>query len=360
VSDLSGLSVRVATEADIPAMVALLQRAFGTWPRHPDPRIPPEEHLRWKFNNHEIARRIQTVAELEGRMVSVRLRLMQTVLIQGRPALLRQAVDDAVDPDYQGRGVNREMSRYFNENLKTGDVAWSFSTSVTAHKRLEEGFTTLGRELVVLYRALGLRALSGLGRASADEDFGRQVRARALLRAVASSAKPRRSGSVEIRGLERFPESADRLFEESRRNFDWILLRTASYLNWRYAHPSAGRYRIRGAFERDELTGYCVIRIGGPSAHIADLLALPGRSRVADALVGDALEIAAASGAGGVVCWLVCDHPYFELVRGRGFVVTDSNPGCAVRNEKLEPGALAFLERPEARVHLTADDSDWV
>ena len=36
-------------------------------------------------------------------MISVRLRLMQPALIEGRPVLLRQAVDDAVDPDYQGR-----------------------------------------------------------------------------------------------------------------------------------------------------------------------------------------------------------------------------------------------------------------
>jgi hypothetical protein len=229
---------------------------------------------------------------------------------------------------------------------------------VVAHRPGQEGFTTQGREQVVLYRALGLRALSASGRAG--EDFGRGVKARGLLRALASGARPRRSGSVEIRGLERFPESADRLFEESRREFDWILVRSASYLNWRYAHPSAGRYAIRGAFEGDVLTGYCVTRIGGPCAHIADLLALPGRSRVADALVVDALEIAARSGAGGVVCWLVCDHPYFDLVRRRGFVVTGSNPGCMVRNEKLEPGALAFLERPEARVHLAAGDSDWV
>jgi predicted N-acetyltransferase YhbS len=358
VSELEGLSVRVPTEADIPAMVSLLVRAFGHWPRFPDPGIPPAEHLRWKLDNHEIARRIHTVAEIDGRMISVRLRLMQPALIQGRPVLLRQAVDDAVDPDYQGRGVNREMTRYFNDHLRTGDVAMNFSTSVVAHRRAQERFTTLGRELVVLYRALGLRALSASSRAGGD--FGRGVKARGLLRALASGARPRRSGTVEIRGLERFPESADRLFEESRREFDWILVRSASYLNWRYVHPSAGRYRVRGAFQRDELTGYCVIRVGGPCAHIADLLVLPGRSDVADALVVDALEIAARSGAGALVCWLVCDHPYFELVRGRGFVVTGSSPGCMVRNEKLEPDALAFLERPEARVHLTAGDSDWV
>src|SRR3972149_657783 len=112
----------------------------------------------------------------------------------------------------------------------------------------------------------------------------------------------RAGGSGETRGLERFPESADRLFEESRREFDWILVRSASYLNWRYVHPSAGRYGGRGAFPRDALTGYCVIRVGGPCAHIADLLVLPGRSDVADALVGDALQIAARSGAGAVVC----------------------------------------------------------
>ena len=54
------------------------------------------------------------------------------------------------------------------------------------------------------------------------------------------------------------------------------------------------------------------------------------------------------------------DHPYFEIVRGRGFVVTGSSSGCMVKNEKLEPDALDFLELPEARVHVTIGDSDWV
>lgn len=358
--ELSGLSVRVPSEADIPDMVTVLLRAFGTWPNFPDPRVTPAEHLRWKLNNHEIARRIHTVAELEGRMISVRLRLMQTALIRGRPVLLRQAVDDAVDPDYQRRGVNKQMSEYFEEHLITGDVAMNFSTSVVAHRRPEQGYRTFGRELAVLYRALGLKALSAFGRAGRGEAFGRRVRVRGVLHALATVTKPTRFGPIEIHGLERFPESVDRLFERSQREFDWILLRSASYLNWRYAHPSAGRFSIRAAFQKDELIGYCVVRIGGPCAYIADLLALPGRRDVAGALVVDALEIAARSGANAVVCWLMRDHPYFELVRGRGFIVTGSTPGCMVKNEKLEPTALDFLDRPETRVHLTAGDSDWV
>jgi hypothetical protein len=358
--ELTGLTVRVPTESDIPAMASVLLRAFGTWPRFPDPRITPEQHLRWKFDNHEVARKIHTVAEIEGRMISVRFRLMQTALIRGRPVLLRQAVDDAVDPDYQGRGVNTAMTRYFNDHLITGDVAMNFSTSVVAHRRFQTGYRTLGRELAVLYRSLGLKAFSNLGRADPSEGFSRRIRVRGFLRALTTAPKPMRFGSIEIHGLDHFPESVDRLFEHSQREFDWILLRRASYLNWRYAHPSAGRFSIRAAFENDELAGYCVVRVGGPCAHIADLLVLPGRTDVADALVADALDIAAGSGAKAVVCWLVRDHPYFEVVRGRGFVVTGSTTGCMVRNEKLEPDALEFLDRPAARVHLTAGDSDWV
>ena len=301
--ELVGVSVRVPSEADIPAMTSVLLRAFGTWPTFPDPSISPEDHLRWKFDNHEIARKIHTVAELEGRMISVRLRLMQTALIRGRSVLLRQAVDDAVDPEFQRRGVNKVMTDYFNDHLITGDVAMNFSTSVIAHKRLESEYRTFGRELLVLYRALGLRALSNLGRTGRGEGFRRRVRARGILLALAAAVRPKRIGPIEIHRLERFPDSVDRLFEHSQREFDWILLRTSDYLNWRYAHPSAGRFSIRAAFQKDELTGYCVVRIGGPLAHIADLLVLPGRTDVADALVVDALEIAAAPMRWSAGCW---------------------------------------------------------
>ena len=199
-----------------------------------------------------------------------------------------------------------------------------------------------------------------VSRPGAGESFVRRVRARGLLRALAAAARPSRLGPIEIRGLERFPEAADRIFEQAHRKFDWILLRTARYLNWRYAHPGSGRFTIRAVLQKDELIGYCVVRLGGPCTHIADLLVLPGRRDVADALLVDAREIAASSGAAAIVCWLVSDHPYFDLVRRRGFVVTGATTGCMVKNEELEPDALDFLDRPETRVHLTAGDSDWV
>ena len=72
------------------------------------------------------------------------------------------------------------------------------------------------------------------------------------------------------------------------------------------------------------------------------------------------LEIAARSGAGAVVCRPGARPSALRAGARSRFVVTGSSSGCMVRNEKLEPDALAFLERPEARVHLTAGDSDWV
>src|SRR5690606_5373908 len=84
--------------------------------------------------------------------------------------------------------------------------------------------------------------------------------------------------------------------------------------------PRAGRFTIRVAEADGEVLGYSVIRTARATADIADLLVLPGRPDVAEALVRDAVAVSKQSGSSAVRSWMIRGHPYEALLGNVGFV----------------------------------------
>ena len=117
---------------------------------------------------------------------------------------------------------------------------------------------------------------------------------------------------------------------------------------------------MRSITDRDRLLGYAVLRTAGDKAYLADLLALPGRIDVLEALVADAVALAHRAGASGVECWLSGGHPYRAALRRQGFF--DSRLDVAVEFHPIAATAedLRCLRDPGARVHFQMGDTDMV
>jgi hypothetical protein len=163
-----------------------------------------------------------------------------------------------------------------------------------------------------------------------------------------------------IAALERFDERIGGFFEEAARPFDFIVVRSADYLHWRYCDPAAGRFTIRVAEQQGRLLGYLVFKIAEGEGYIADLLALPGRSDVVRSLVEDALRHFREAGVEQVTCWMVSRHPYNGILRRYGFLDSGKDVGFGCREVSLDRSDLDFLEDLRARIHLTHGDTDWI
>src|SRR3546814_384679 len=121
--------------------------------------------------------------------------------------------------------------------------------------------------------------------------------------------------AFEVRSLDRFDERIDTFCIEAATAFDLIQARDQGYLNWRYADDRAGQFTIRIAEDAGgRLLGYLVLRTGRATTDLADLLALPGRTDVAQALVRDAVGLSRATGASAVRSWTMRGHPYEALL----------------------------------------------
>ena len=363
-----GARVRNAVEADEAQMVQLLLRAFHRWPALPI-EVPALEHLRWKMRSDPIAARHQLVAELDGRVAATMLRIVRRVRVRGRDCLGRDSVDAAVDPRYQGRGLFGAIDDCAEESPRTAefDLSLWFSTNPRTRRRSKpEKWKSLANPIQVLQKPYDARAVVARRRVK----YGAGVPAplavlrieleRAVNRLLHRPYGGRARCGWSINTLERFDERIGGFFDEAAKPFDFIVVRSTDYLNWRYCDPAAGRFTVRVAEQEGRLLGYLVLRVAEGEGYIADLLALPGRSDVVRSLIEDALRIFRGAGVEQVTCWMISRHPYNGILRRYGFFDSRVDVGFKYEPTRLPASELQFLDDPRARIHLSHGDSDWI
>jgi len=296
-------------------------------------------------------------------------------------------VDAALHPDVRGRALvetfrslRREMDGWEHADFSFGFASHPASLRLRGYQGkhdLGPSLRTYLRPLDLLRFARGERApvaATGASRTRAQIEAaqgrrrkptlvrilgwqGRRIRHRLQHRRLAISPQ----SAFELRTYDHFDDRIDAFFAEASSAFDFIQVRDAVFLNWRYADDRAGQFTIRVAESEGVTLGYLVLRAGPRTTDIADLLVLPGRVDVAHALIGDAVAAARTAGSSAIRSWMVSGHPYAELLSDHGFLrVRTTAQAVFDTNARTNAEELAFLGEPSTRVHLMLGDSDHV
>lgn len=139
----STLDVRQATDADLPAVLELLQASLG-W-------VPDDAYARffaWKHHESPFGRSPAWVAvdpKAEGRIVGFRTFSRWEFDRGGETVTAVRAVDTATHPDYQGRGIFSLLTRQALDELATEKVGFVFNTP---NDRSRPGYLKMGWQLV--------------------------------------------------------------------------------------------------------------------------------------------------------------------------------------------------------------------
>ena len=334
----SGLTVRRYDDpADDPRLLQLLEEAFGGWPA--GGAADAAAHLRWKLHSRPEAARSHVVAEIDGRIVGAVFYLVQEVKVGDRLLHARQGIDACISPGYRKRGVMAEIRR-FSWELDVGSFDLQFGP--TGHRaviRLDdrEGAARFAEHVDVLRHPLERSSPADDAQPGAGERPGWTI-------GVAS----------------RFDERIDEFWTEASQPFDFIVVRTKDYLNWRYCDARAGTFTILLAEQDDRILGYAAVCVRRGTGRIADLLALPDRSDIARSLIGAAVDHLRAAGASSVECWTTKHHAYRGLLKRGGFTVRQRSTRLTYGPMREPAATFEFLGRPGAAVHFLAGDSDLV
>lgn len=236
---MSDFEVRVATEADRPAVLSLLGVALG-W--REDARFP--QLFGWKHEQNPFGPSPGLVALDGDRLIGFRT-FLRWEFRDARGARWRavRAVDTATDPEYQGRGVFRALTTRAVDELARAGVDFVFNTP---NHQSRPGYLRMGWQVV--------------GRLPAAVRFRSPA---AVLRALRAQAPAERwSVPVEV-GRPARDVLADPRIDElisalgSTRGLHTN--RSADYLRWRYGFPPLAYRAV--TVSTDATDGLAIFRV---------------------------------------------------------------------------------------------------
>ena len=372
----SPCSIRRATTADMPAVLAFIGETYG-----PGAPFKDAARLSWQFSGapwrddpsddpalwiaHDGARVVGTIGVQDG-----------AAWIGAERVPAGWIVDVMVHPDRRGQGLGHEIHAAVMRERTTLVTL----TMAAATRRIAEraGAITLGPTAQFVcparlgaatvarylrYKSAGRGRLAPPLRAFAASGLGPAAvalagRAAARLRLAARGPRGEALRGFEIEETGRFPEEIDGFWQEVRAELPAVFDRSAAALNWRFADCPGLSYRRFLLRRQGRLRGYLVTRLGVaeelPVGVVADLLVRPGDAAAADDLLALARETLLPR----------CD--FLEAAASAPFLAAALRRAGFLATRRMHPTVVCSDPALRARIagrrdawYFTKGDHDW-
>lgn len=362
------MSTRPYEKGDEVEIVSLLKRVFENWPRF-DLTPSSLDHWRWKYEDNPPKMKVVAVAESGGKIVGSHHGIYSRVKIGDKSVLAQQGTDLAVDKDFRGKGLYAKMQVVKDQlAVEAGaTLGYGLSTNPIVVGKLHE------RNLPFPSPVQHMVNIRDIDLHLKNSDYPDEIKKKygylgiSGLNSMRNKFKSKISSDsgIQISEIGRFDEKIDRFWMEVKLGYYFIIERDREYLNWRYCDKRGGDYKLLQATENERVTGYIVLRLNRinkeyPRGYIVDLLTLPGRLEVADALIRKAVEFFTDKGVNFVQALAINGHPYKDLLEGKGFVNGMANYYLGYRVIKPEEAIKDFESAPPEKLHFTFGDLDWI
>jgi GNAT superfamily N-acetyltransferase len=331
-------SIRPYQSGDEQGILELLQLAFNDWAK----RKAPLEHWKWRYCDSPIKHLI-SLAISDDMIIGVNHCSLNN-LIMGTSYLPAYFAGDVVThPNYRGMGIYSKLidtnAAYVEKNgFKFG--YWLSSNPIVLSNNIKRRNEIFPHSISYMVRIR-------------DIDLHLQKRPmenESILRlgylAYAALNKIKTTLITELKSKENyiteeiksFDERIDEFWENVKGGYSFILEKNHTYLNWRYCDPRGGDFAVRQVVKDGAVLGFIAIQLtrldGYLEGFVMDLLALPGRLDVVDALLKDGCDYFDKLGVNAFYYMVVDGHPYQEISEKIGFVNSRRKPyiGCQVND----------------------------
>ena len=321
--------IRPYRKGDEEEIVKLLELVFNGWP-HFDLSCTPLDHWRWKFEENPLKKISIAVSESDNRIIGCAHLTPQNIKIGSKSLLCFQAMDSAVHPDFRRMGVWNKMDEQRQELLVKADANIHYSISgnpILWAQAMRLGSIRFPRPIIELVRIhdIKLHLKMRPNENALVKKYG-YLLLKALNRVRNTLTRtPSITPGLHIEDVNRFDDRIETFWEEIKDGYSFIQERDRERLNWRYCDSQGGDYVIKQAEEYGSIIGYIVMRINRyrenyPMGYIIDLLTLPERLDVADALIKEAIRYFDDLKVNIIQCCIVKDHPYEKLYQRHGLL----------------------------------------
>jgi GNAT superfamily N-acetyltransferase len=350
----AGVEVRRRRPEDSEALLSMYQEIFGAeeteasrrrwhWQYQENPYRPPEGPEIWVACEGET---------LLGQYATMPVRLK----VAERTLRASWGMDVMVKPGIQRKGIGSRLFLYWDRQVEASLGLGLSPSSYALFRKLQ--WQDVG-PVPCYTRLLDVRAL--LARRLGG--FVASLLAPAARFVLALAFPARRSASAEA-GVRVQPLSGgfgpafDRLWERAAPGFDFVVERSARYLEWKYRQVPFVSYEVFQAVAGDELSGYLVLRVAErPPLRlglIVDLFAHPEDQASLAALVDQAVRWGRERRVARLQAFAL-DRRLGAALRRQGFFEIGSPMQFCL---KINRDVDKDFYRDTSRWHVTFGDSD--
>jgi GNAT superfamily N-acetyltransferase len=318
--EMNRWKVRDGNQKDLRGILSLRKIVFGEQEKDK----LDERFWRWEFEEGPDGKALIYIVEDKNKIIGHFADIPRRFSVQGKMVLGTLSLDLMVHPDYWRKGIFAAMGRYGAQKVKQENGLFLFAFPIRSETIV--GLKKIGwKEVVKLPVLVYPIKFSGI--------INRYLRFPPLSLLVGGVArffyffffgwrKKEKMKGVEIKRIHELDEQFDLFWEKAIPLYPVMGVRDRNYLNWRYLQHPTRTYEIYGAFQKEEMKGYIVLRkvdlLNFNSAVIVDLLALDEVTLAA--LVEKGIQHSRQEGADLLGFMVPQNHVYYHIPRRRGFL----------------------------------------
>jgi hypothetical protein len=327
--NMSNILIRKYLEGDEAGIVSLLDSTFNGWP-HVDTELSPIEYWRWKYLETPLPSEISVGVD-GTKIVSCHHTNTLKIQLIDKEIPGATALDFAVHPDYRGMGLSSRTSRCTEKNQEHLGIHFRYfiTRNPLLIKSYQDSSTPKNR------RPFFPKTLVNMTRI---RDIDLQL-----------DTMPEKYGSLKgigVKGLQKWNQLTTRkgtinkdlqisledrftgctpFLEKISDEYRFMVKRSEEYLNWKYAYPKLGDYRISIISEGENMLGYSVLRINRynphyPVGYIVDMLTLKDRTDALNNLLFNATTYFDENNINIVNSQIIKGHYSQKLLENHGFL----------------------------------------
>lgn len=363
-------SVKPYHPGDEEEILELLELVFNRWP-HFDLRCTPIEHWAWKFKDNPIHKIIISLSISDGKIIGCFHNVIQRLKIGNSIFLSCHGLDVAVHPNHRRKGIYTKTRSFVDELEAKAEVKFHYSIDtnpILIKQSKQRGHVSLPFTLIILVRIndvnFQLRMMPT--KYAWIKKYGFRLiklynKFRNALRRF-----PSLDQNFTISEIQSFDDRINIFWNEVKGYYNFIVERSKTYLNWRYCDIRSGNYIVRQVEDESEILGYSVLRINRyleeyPVGYIVDMLTLPDRFDIIEALVEDAVTYFNKNDINIIQFMCVKNYQYKALFYKFGFLDSRIRPFINYPpNPEIDKQLNKINKSNENKTHFVFGDYDAI
>lgn len=261
-----------------------------------------QAYVNWKFLENPAGEAFGYGAWDSDRLVGFVSLTPYRVCINGEEHTASQGADTMVDAEYRGQGLFTKLTQNLLDEMNKRGWLWRYSApghmSYTGYvNKLGHRLVAVLPYLVKLRPRLILKTMLRLGGKS-KENIGFRMGYH----------------SYRVRMVKEFDERFDQLWERTKNDHHISVVKSSSYLKWRYTRHPLHRHQILSVEDQGRMKGFTVLRGG-------NLLEMYGEvdSDLYKTMAKAIEKVWRSQGQGISHAWMLGDRLAFQALKNRGW-----------------------------------------